>query len=119
MRPRVFGSLLLLALVAGCGSSGPKHTVVLSVSAKQAGSVGEISYEIGAGDSVHKVTDADLPWTLTVTDTPHGIAKISLTVANQADPAVIVPAATFTCTASVDGKVVATRTARETVTCAH
>ncbi|GAA1686323.1 hypothetical protein GCM10009765_39720 [Fodinicola feengrottensis] len=108
-----------LLLAAGCAAAGPPHTVKLSVTAKEPGSVGEISYQIGVGASVQKVTDADIPWTVTIKDPPNGVARLSLTVANLSDPSIIVAEATFTCTVTVDGKVVATRTARETVTCAH
>jgi hypothetical protein len=109
--------LVPLVLVAGCGSSGPKHTVALSVTAKEAGSVGEISYEIGSGGSVQKVTDADIPWTLTVDDTPNGVGKLSLTVATAPNPDTVATPATFTCTVTLDGKVVVTKTALNSVAC--
>ena len=111
--------LVPLALVAGCGSAGPKHTVVLSVTAKEAGSAGDVSYEIGAGGSTQKVTDTDLPWTVTVTDTPNGVAKLSLTVVNAPNLDTVSADATFTCKVTVDGKVVVTKTAVNSVACAQ
>jgi hypothetical protein len=106
---RVVAAALLVALLAACGSAGP--TVELSVSAQDPDTVAEISYTVGSES--HKVSDVDVPWTTTV----DGAGKVSLTAGLAPNPDAVVAGTTFTCKVTIGGKVVATKTGKNTVTC--
>lgn len=107
---RLLAAAVLVAALAGCGSG---RTVELSVSAQDPDAVAEISYTVG-GES-QRVSDVDTPWTTTV----DGAGKISLTAGLAPNPDAVVAPTTFTCKITVGGKVVVTKSGKNTVTCQY
>ncbi|WP_163508750.1 hypothetical protein [Fodinicola acaciae] len=115
---RIFAAAAIAAaLLAGCAAPGPKHVVVLSVSAQDPDTSADVTYAVGAGAESHQESDVDTPWTATVDDTSKGVAKIVLTAALAANPDAVVAGTVFTCKVTVDGKAVVTRSGKDKVSC--